>query len=113
MSMNRYLETFQVKEIREYCQNRCIKIVNEHLENKAHLAYFRGKYKTYLYMIKVCNTLLKKNIQLKRYELYNHLKTQQYKVKYDCTIPNGFGKGMIDSFYDLLNFISDINYNFN
>lgn len=51
MQMNKYLETYHIKD-RSYCQNRCIKIVNEDLNNKELLIYFRGKYKGYIYMIK-------------------------------------------------------------
>lgn len=106
MSMNKFLESYDIKDIKDYCQNRCIKIVNEHLDNREHLPYFRGNYKGYLYMIKVCNKLLKQNIILKRYEMYNHIKLQQHKAKYDCTIEGGFGRGLIDSFYDLMNYVS-------
>ena len=34
MQMKKYLETYEIKDIKNYCQNRCIKIVNENLNNK-------------------------------------------------------------------------------
>lgn len=34
MQMNKYLETYHIKDIINYCQSRCIKIVNEDLNNK-------------------------------------------------------------------------------
>ena len=106
MQMNKYLETYEIKDIKNYCQNRCIKIVNENLNNKEHLQYFRGKYKGYLYGIKICNKILKENISLKRYELYNHLKEQKRKSLYNCNIKGGFATGLEDFFYDPMNYIS-------
>ena len=111
--MNRYYQSYEIKDIKEYCQNRCIKIVNEHLDNKEHLPYFRGSYKGYLYMIKVCNKLLQKNMNLKRYELYNHLKTQLRKAKYNCNVPGEFSSGLVNSLYDLMNYVSDVDKNTN
>jgi len=59
-----------------------------------------------------CNKLLLQNIIIKRYEMYNHIKQQQRKAKYDCTIEGGFGGGLIDAFYDLMNYVS-VNNEFN
>ena len=106
MQMNKYLETYHIKDIRSYCQNRCIKIVNENLNNKELLPYFRGKYKGYIYMIKVCNNILKQNTSLKRHELYNHLKEQKRTAMYNCKIRGGFSTGLTECFYDLMNYIS-------
>ena len=106
MKMNQYLETYEIKDIKSYCQNRCIKIVNEKLNQKEQLQYHRGNYKGYLYGIKVCNNLLNQNIKLKKYELYNHLKEQKIKSMYNCKIRGGFSTGLIDCFYDLMNYIS-------
>lgn len=105
MKMNNYLETYEIKDIKSYCQNRCIKIVNEKLNQKEQLQYHRGNYKGYLYGIKVCNNLLNQNIKLKKYELY-HLKEQKRRSLYNCNITGGFSSGLKDSFYDLLNYIS-------
>ena len=104
--MNKYLESHEIKDIKNYCQNRCIKIVNEKIDKEENLPYYRGVYKGYLYMIRISNHILKKSITLKRYELYNHLKNELRKVKYDCMIPGPLGRGIIDSFYDLMNYIS-------
>lgn len=110
MSMNKFLETYDIKDVREYCQNRCIKIVSEHLNyKKEHLPYFRGNYKGYLYGIKICNALLKQRIIIKRYQFYNHLKLQQQRARYNCTIEGGFNRGLTNSFYDLMNYVS-VNY---
>lgn len=106
MKMNSYLASHEIKDIKNYCQNRCIKIVTEHLDNKARLHYYRGNYKGYLYCIKVCNELLKKNINIKRYSLYNQLKTQQQKANYECRLDADFKKGLVSCFYDLMNFVS-------
>ena len=80
--------------------------MNKYLDNKEHLQYFRGKYKGYLYGIKICNKMLKENISLKRYELYNQLKEQKRKAAYNCNIKGGFAKGLEDFFYDPMNYIS-------
>ena len=106
MQMNKYLETYHIKDIINYCQSRCIKIVNEDLNNKELLPYFRGKYKGYIYMIKVCNNILKQNTNLKRHELYNHLKEQKRTTMYNCKIRGGFSTGLTECFYDLMNYIS-------
>lgn len=47
-------------------------------------------------------------MNFKRYELYNHLKSQLHRAKYNCNVTGEFSSGLVNSFYDLMNYVSMI-----
>lgn len=106
MKMYNYLETYHIKDIKDYCQNRCIKIISEQLDNLTIINHVRGYYKGYLYGIKVCNLLIKYKFKIKRYELYNHVKNQIHKLTYTYNNKKDYIEGIRKALFDLLNYIS-------
>lgn len=72
----KYLKTYQIKELINFCNHKCVQIVYEQnsIVDKMHLKIYRDKYKGYLYCKKVTTYLLKNNKNIMNYELYNHFK---------------------------------------
>jgi len=101
------LESFQLKEIKIFCQNYCQKIVNE--KDKKDLEKQRGRYKGFTYGIKTVNFLLSQNnIKNTKTELYQHFKMQQQIVQCSKFKEGNFNEGMKESLYKIMNFVSGL-----
>lgn len=99
-----YLSLTQIKDLNDYCKNRCQNILlNKDSDN---IYYCRGQYKGYIYIIKLTHQLMAKNIKFKREELYNYIKVQKNNLLGKYHKEPSYIKGILDSFYDCLNFIS-------
>ena len=96
----KYLETYHYRKYREYCSIKCINIVFEQQgiedDSKSKL---RGKYKGYLYGMKLFNALLQRKKSIPNYEIYNHLK---YYKSWKSSI-----WGENEAIFDLMNMLCD------
>ena len=110
MKMYSYLKSYEVKEIKTYCQNKCKSIVINNSEDEESIDYYRGLYIGYLYGIKICNSILNSPTSFKRHEIYSHLKIQKNRVMFDYQLRDVKSSGMKDALYDLLNFIVEYEY---
>lgn len=99
-----YLTSSQLKDLNNYCKNRCQNIILN-LNNKK-LYYHRGQYKGYTYILKLSSNLLSKNIRMKPQELYNYIKIQKNNLLGKYHKESSYIQGMLDSLYDCLNYIS-------
>ena len=96
----KYLETYNLTDLEEYCSKKCINIVvKHHNENKENINYYRGLYAGYMYAKKLSRKIKKlHNFTITNIELYNHFKyTKNFKSN---------NNGMDAAFYDILNYIS-------
>ncbi len=101
------LKTYQLKEIKTYCQTNCQNIINE--ENKKDIEKSRGQYKGFTYGIKSINYLLSQvNLRTKKTELYRHFKEQHQVVLSSRYKDNDFNEGVKESLYKIMNFVSAI-----
>jgi len=99
------LETYQLKEIKTYCQSNCKSIINE--QNKKDIEKSRGQYKGFTYGIKTINYLLSQvNLRTKKTELYRHFKEQHQVVLFSKYKDNDFNEGVKESLYKIMNYVS-------
>lgn len=81
----KYIETIHFNKYKEYCSIKCIDIV--HTQNTTYNVNdkneLRGKYKGYLYCMKLFNSLYKRKKSIMNFEIYNHLKLY---VSQRCTL---------------------------
>lgn len=99
-----YLQINDLNDINSYCKSRCKKIINEH--NKTTLNYSRGQYKGYMYGISISVHFSKTNTKITHIELYKIIKEEKNKMQYMYIKDFDFQKGLIDSLYDLMNYVS-------
>lgn len=99
-----YIQQHILKDIENYSSFRCRKIIEEYNTNKIY--YYRGQYKGYIYIVKMIKSLIAHNSRLKRFELYNHIKSQKNIVLSKYHPQNDFKSGIVDSLYDIMNYIS-------
>lgn len=71
----KYLETYDYLKFRDYCSNKCINIVYEQNDKEdKEKNELRGRYKGYLYAMKVFSSLYNRKKRVMNYEIYNHFK---------------------------------------
>ena len=71
----KYLEPSDYRRLKDYCSNKCINIVFEQQDKENNeKSELRGKYKGYLYGMKLFSGLLRMEQRVMNYEIYNHLK---------------------------------------
>jgi hypothetical protein len=88
-----YLETYHYRKYKDYCSNKCINIVLEQTDkNDTERAELRGRYKGYLYGMKLFNSLLQRGKSVTNCEIYNHLKYH----KSHCTTLYGEKRAVCD-----------------
>ena len=97
-----YLTVNDLNDINSYCKSRCKKIINEH--NKTTVFYNRGLYKGYIYGITISTHFTKTKIT--HMKLYKIIKDEKNRIQYMYIKDIDFQKGLIDSLYDLMNYIS-------
>ena len=95
----KYLESYHLTDLENYCKNKCVKIVIEHHnDNKNEIIYYRGLYCGYLYGKKLSASLKRTRKRITNIELYNHVKVyKNWKSK---------SRGETDALYDILNVLS-------
>lgn len=101
-----YLLYKDFNDINDYCKSRCKKIINEH--NKSTLNYARGQYKGYMYGISITSYLNKNKNRITNIKLYKIIKDEKNNVQHQYIQDRDYQKGIIDSLYDLMNFVSSI-----
>lgn len=99
-----YLQQKDFKDIIDYCKSRCKKIINEH--NKSTVIYYRGMYKGYMYGISITTHILKSKTKITNVKLYKIIKDEKNKIQFQYIEDKDLQKGLIDSLYDLMNFVS-------
>jgi len=101
-----YLLHKDFNDITDYCKSRCKKIINEH--NKTTLKYSRGQYKGYMYGISITTHLNKNKIKTTNIKLYKIIKDEKNRIQHQYIKDIDCQKGIVDSLYDLMNYISSI-----
>lgn len=102
--MGKILQIYEIKEIRDYCKNRCQKAIKEHTNDN--IDYHRGLYRGYMYGISITQYYIKKNERLSSSLLYKTIKEQKQQLIYKFISKEQYKKGIIDALYDLMNFVS-------
>lgn len=96
----KYLEKHNYKKYKDYCSYKCINIVFEQNDKEDNeKAVLRGMYKGYLYGMKLFDALLKRNRNIKNFEIYNLLK---YHKSHGTTL---FGEDK--AILDIMNIMCD------
>ena len=99
-----YLLINDLNDINSYCKSRCKKIINEY--NKTTVSYYRGQYKGYMYGISITIYFSKSKTKITNIKLYKLIKDEKNKMQYMYIKDIDFQKGLIDSLYDLMNYVS-------
>ena len=99
-----YLQINDLNDINSYCKSRCKKIINEH--NKTTVIYSRGQYKGYMYGITISTHFTKSKTKITHIKLYKIIKDEKNRIQYLYIKDIDFQKGLIDSLYDLMNYVS-------
>lgn len=99
-----YVSEATLKDLNNYCKNRCQNIILDIDSTKIY--YYRGRYKGYMYIIKLTHYLLLKNIKLRPNELYAFIKLQKNQIFNNYHKEQSFIQGILDSLYDCMNYIS-------
>ena len=102
----RYLLLHDLNDINSYCKSRCKKIINEH--DKTTLKYSRGQYKGYMYGISLSAHFSKLKVKITQAKLYKIMKDEKNKIQYKYVKDTELKKGLMDSLYDLMNYISSL-----
>ena len=93
-----------LSDINSYCKSRCKKIINEH--NRTTVSYCRGQYKAYMYGITITMHFIKSKTKITHIKLYKIIKDEKNRMQYMYIKDIDFQKGLIDSLYDLMNYVS-------
>lgn len=104
--MNRNLTYSDYSEIDEYCNKKCRSLLINSENNLKQKDYYRGKYKSFLYLKKLAHSLAAKKGPVKQYELYNILKEQKSKATYTFNEKKDFMKGLAAALYEAMNFVN-------
>lgn len=102
--MGKYLQIYEIKEIGDYCKNRCQKVIREYTNDN--IEYNRGLYKGYMYGVSITQFFIKKNERVNSRVLYNTIKEQKQLMLYKFISQEQYKKGIIDALYDLMNYVS-------
>ena len=73
---------------------------------KSTVSYYRGMYKGYMYGISITTHFTKNKIKITHIKLYKILKDEKNKIQHKYINNIDFQKGLLDSLYDLMNFVS-------
>lgn len=102
----KYLQRYQIQELKEFCKKKIFNIVST-IENKNKKEY-RGRYKGYIYGIKLCSYFLSKKNYPSHRELYTHIKIQNTVIYNNFHEDTEYIEGIKFSIYDILGFLSEI-----
>ncbi len=113
--MNRYLESYHLKDFLEYLNSKAIEVIKkqEQLEN-FEKDFYRGLYKGYLISIVTIKHILRNRLTVKIYELYNHFKFLKTKYMFYVEVNNlnetgnVSKRGIKEAFYNILNYLTSI-----
>ena len=95
-----------IKKFKLYCQKKTLYQISSSNNESKELC--RGRYKGYLYGVKICNYLLKKRIYITSTKVYLQIKTQRNNIMYTSTKTGDYLKGLTQSLYDLENYLSSL-----
>lgn len=101
----KYIQNKDFNDINSYCKSRCKKIINEHC--KTTIQYYRGMYKGYMYGITITTHFINAKVKITHSKLYYIIKEEKNKIQLKYIKDRDVQKGLIESLYDLMNFLSN------
>ena len=97
----KYLQSYHLTAISDYCKKKCIYIViNHHNDKSEELDYYRGLYSGYIHVKKLCKILKLQRVSLTNKEFYEHLKHKK--------VDNENYRGVVTAFYDIRSFVTTL-----
>lgn len=94
----------QLLDIQQYSKNRCRNIIEKLTGNDKY--FMKGKYKGYLYISKSIGVIIEKDVWINKKELYLLVKVQKNSVNATFHKEPEYIRGIVDSLYDILGYIS-------
>ncbi len=96
----------ELEDLKKYCQVKSL-YQTTHFQ-KDSINECRGKYKGYLFGIKMCSYLISHKEHLNSVSLYNHVKVQRNNVYGADTKSGEYKNGLALALYDIQNYLADL-----
>jgi len=98
--------SYTLKDLRQHFQIQSQHIINNC--DKSDIFYDRGRYKGFIYAVKIVNHLLLKSIMISKQELNSEIYREKYKVVRFVHREPMFIRGIADSIEEIVKYIQNL-----